>query len=146
MPKASRDSLNSKGKVDVTMFDPDNVVLVDDKTSAIYDERVENDFKESLVLNMMFAPDGVPQGVLQPLTGRRNTETGKVEIVVGRQRTKAAREANRRLKKQGIEPIRLPVWIRRANDQKSMAMLISENEHRTDDSPMNRAKKAQRYI
>lgn len=146
MPKASRDTLNSKGRVDVIMLDPDDVVLVDDKTSAIYDERVGHDFKESLVLNMMFAPDGVPQGVLQPLTGRRNTETGKIEIVVGRQRTKAAREANHRLKKQGLEPIRLPVWIRRANDQKSMAMLISENEHRQGDSPMNRAKKAQRYI
>lgn len=146
MPKASRNALNSKGKIDVPMFDPEDVVLVDDKGSALYDDRVENDFKESLVLNMMFAPDGVPQGVLQPLTGRRNPETGKVEIVVGRQRTKAAREANKRLKKEGLEPIRLPVWIKRANDQKAMGMLISENEHRTDDSPMNRAKKAQRYI
>lgn len=146
MPKKSRDSLGNKGKIDISMFDPDDVVLVDEKGSAIYDERVENDYKESLVLNMMYAPDGIPQGVLEPLTGRRNAETGKIEIVFGRQRTKAAREANRRLKKQGLEPIRLPVWIKRANDQKSMAMMISENEHRTDDTPMNRAKKAQRYI
>jgi ParB family transcriptional regulator, chromosome partitioning protein len=146
MPKKSRDSLNNKGKIDVPTFDPNDVVLVEDKTSALYDERVENDYKESLVLNMMFAPDGVPQGVLKPLTGRRNSETGKIEIIDGRQRTKAAREANRRLKQRGFEPIWLPVWIKRANDQRAMGMLISANEHATEDSPINRAKKAQRYI
>lgn len=146
MPKKSRDALNNKGKIDVPTFDPNDVVLVEDKGSALYDERVENDFKESLVLNMMFAPDGVPQGVLKPLTGRRNTETGKIEIIDGRQRTKAAREANKRLRKRGLEPIWLPVWIKRANDQRAMGMLISANEHSTEDSPVNRAKKAQRYI
>lgn len=146
MPKASRDALNAKGKTDVYQFDPDDVVLVDDKKAALYDERVDNDFKESLVLNMMFAPDGVPLGVLEPTLGRRNPETGKVEIIDGRQRTKAAREANKRLKKQGVEPIRLPVMLKRATDQRAVAMLISSNEHRTEDSPLAKARKAQRYI
>ena len=147
MPKASRDALNAKGKTDVYYFDPDDVILVKDKTSALYDERVENDFKESLVLNMMYAPDGaVPQGVLEPTLGRRNPETGKVEIIDGRQRTLAAREAKKRLKKRGLEPFRLPVLLRRANDQRAMAMLISTNEHRTEDAPLAKAKKAQRYI
>lgn len=147
MPKASRDALNNNGKIDVPLFDPNDVVLVEDKRSVLYDERVDNDFSESLVLNMMYAPDGeVPQGVLKVLLGRRNPETGKVEIIDGRQRTKAAREANRRLKKQGIGPIRLPVHLKRSNDSRLMAALISANEHATVDSPMNRAKKAQRYI
>jgi ParB family transcriptional regulator, chromosome partitioning protein len=146
MPKAARDKLGNKGKIDVYLFDPEDVVLVEEKDSALYDERVDNDFKESLVLNMMFAPDGVPQGVIETLSGRRNSETGKVEIIDGRQRTKAAREANKRLKKQGLEPIRLPVHIKRANDQRAMAMLISANEHRTEDSADARARKAQRYI
>lgn len=147
MPKASRDSLHAKGKTDVYYFDPADVVLVENKESVLYDERVDNDFKESLVLNMMFAPDGVPQGVLKVLLGRRHPETGKVEIIDGRQRTKAAREANRRLKKAGIEPIRLPVLLKRASsDQRMMAMLISSNEHGTEDSPSAKARKAQRYI
>lgn len=144
--KASRDSLNAKGKTDVYQFDPEDVVLVEDKASALYDERVDLPYKESLVLNMMFAPDGVPQGVIKILVGRRNPETGKVEITDGRQRTKAAREANKRLKKAGLEPIRLPVHIRRSNDQQAMAMLMSANEHSTEDSPMAKAKKAARYI
>jgi len=147
MPKASRDALHAKGKTDVYYFDPADVVLVEDKASALYDERVNSDFKESLVLNMMYAPDdGVPQGVLEPTLGRRNPETGKVEIIDGRQRTKAAREANRRLKKQGRELVRLPVWLKRSNDARAMAMLISTNEHRTEDAPLAKAKKAQRYI
>jgi len=149
MPKASRDSLHAKGKTDVYYFDPADVVLVTDKKSALYDERVDLDFKESLVQNMMYQPDpdGPPQGVLKVMNGRRNPETGKVEIIDGRQRTKAAREANRRLKKQGAEPIRLPVLLKRAgSDQRTMAMLISSNEHGTEDSPSARARKAQRYI
>ena len=148
MPKASRDALNAKGKTDVYYFDPNDVVLVDDPGSPLYDERVKSDFKESLVVNMLFQPepDGPPQGVLKVLLGQRNPETGKVEIIDGRQRTKACREANRRLKKQGGEPIRLPVLLKRANGVRSMAMLISANEHGTEDSPLNKAKKAQRYI
>jgi ParB family chromosome partitioning protein len=147
MPKASRDKLKGKGKIDVTMFDPEDVVLVEDKTAALYDKRVEDGFDEKMVLNMMYAPDGVvPQGVLVPLTGRRNTETQKVEITAGRRRTLSAREANKRLDKQGIDRIRLPVWVRRANDDRAMANMISENEHRLADSPMGRAQKMQRYL
>src|SRR5271166_4009251 len=146
MPKASRDSLNAKGKRDVYMFDPDDLVLVTSENSALYDERVDLPVNEGLVLNMMFAPDGVPQGVLESCLGRRNTETGKIEIVDGRQRVKAAREANKRLKKKGLELIRVPVMLQRAQDFRLMGMLISTNEHRAADSPMGRAKKAQRYL
>jgi|HubBroStandDraft_2_1064218.scaffolds.fasta_scaffold04622_4 ParB family chromosome partitioning protein len=147
MEKKYRDALNAKGKVDVFYFDPADAVLVKDKTSALYDERVDNDFNEALVLNMLYAPDdGAPQGVIEPCIGRRNSETGKVEIVDGRQRTLACREANRRLKKQGAELLRLPVLLKRANDVRAMAMLVSANEHRTADSPLGRAAKAQRYI
>jgi len=146
MPKKLKEAL---GKFDVYMLDPDVAVLVEDAASALYDERVKYDYNENLVLNMMYAPDGsdgIAQGVLVPVLGRRNTETGKIEIIDGRQRTKAAREANKRLKKQGRDPIRLPVHVKRASDVRAMAALISTNEHRTEDTPMGKAKKAQRFI
>lgn len=147
MPKTSRDALNAKGKSDFWYFDPNDVILVEDKNSPVYDERVHNDFKESLVLSMMYAPDGkTSQGVLKICVGARNPETGKVEITDGRQRTLACREANRRLKKQGLPLLRLPVHLRRLNDSQLMATMITANEHATEDSPMNRALKAQRYI
>lgn len=148
MPKSSRDSLNAKGKRDAYMFDPEDVVLVEDEKSPLYDERVNLPVSESLVLNMMHAPEGVPQGVIEPITVSRNAETGKVEVVVGRQRVKAAREANKRLKKAGMEPFRVPAMIQRlsGNGYRAMGVLISENENRQDDTPIGRAKKMQRYI
>lgn len=80
------------------------------------------------------------------MIGRRNGETGKVEIVAGRDRVKASREANRRFKAMGGPQIRVPVWIRRMDDSSVLASLVSENEHRRADSPLNRAKKLQRYM
>ncbi len=144
--KASRDSLNAKGKRDAYMFDPEDLVLVTDEKHPLYDERVNLPVDESLVLNIMFAPDGTPQGVLEPINAARNTETGKVEVIDGRQRVKAAREANKRLKKKGLEPVWVPCMLKRVNAYTSMGMLISSNEHRQDDSPLGKAKKAARYI
>ena len=147
MPKASRDKLGAKGKVDVVMMDPNDVVLIEDEGDVLYDERVKEPFDEAMVRNIMFAPDGqTPQGVIVPTSGRRNTETGKVEIVAGRRRTRALREANKRFKQAGLPELRLPVWVRRSNDSRAFATLVSENEHRSADSPMNRAKKVQRFI
>jgi ParB family chromosome partitioning protein len=146
MPKASRDSLNAKGKRDAYMFDPEDLILVTDEKSPLYDERVKLPLDEALVLNIMFAPDGVPQGVLEPVNVARNAETGKVEVIDGRQRVKAAREANKRLKKKGLEPVWVPAMIKRTNPHSAMGMLISSNEHRQNDTPLGKAKKAQRYI
>ena len=148
MPKASRDSLNAKGKRDCYMFDPEDLVLVTDDKSPLYDERINLPVDEALVLNIMFVPNGgsAPQGVIEPVNGMRNTETGKVEIIDGRQRIKAAREANKRLKKQGLEPIWVPCMLKKTTGHGAMGMLISSNEIRQDDTPLGRAKKMQRYI
>ena len=145
--KARRDALGAKGKTDLLMYDPEDLVLVEDEKDVLYDERVKSDVNENLVLNMMYAPDGkIPQGVLKAVLGHWDTEKNKVRVIDGRNRVKAAREANRRLKKQGLAPIRVPVVLKRADDSRLMSMLISSNEHSVEDAPMNRAKKAARYI
>jgi ParB family chromosome partitioning protein len=147
MPKASRDKTLSKGKVDVYMFDPDDVKLVTKEGDPLYDKRAEDTFDEGLVLNMLHCPDGeTPQGVLKPTLGRRNTETAEIEITDGRRRTLALREANKRLRKEGASALFLPVWIRRMNDSRAVAALISTNEHSKEDTPLGRAMKAARYI
>ena len=146
MPKASRDALNAKGKRDAYMFDPNDLVLVTDEKSPLYDERIHLPIDEALVANIMFAPNGTPQGVLEPINAMRNTETGKVEVIDGRQRVKAAREANKRLKKQGLEPVWVPCMLKKTTGHGAMGMLISSNEHRQNDTPLGRAKKMQRYI
>jgi ParB family chromosome partitioning protein len=147
MPKASRDSLKAKGKTDVYFFDPNDLVLVKDKDDLLYDARVEDAVNEDLVANLMYMPDGkTPIGIIEPVIGRRNGESGKIEVVAGRDRVKAAREANRRFKSMGGPQIRVPVWIRRMDDSSVLASLVSENEHRRADSPLNRAKKLLRYM
>ena len=146
MPKASRDALNAKGKRDAYMFDPDDLVLVTDEKSPLYDERIHLPVDEALVANIMFAPNGTPQGVLEPINAMRNTETGKVEVIDGRQRVKAAREANKRLRKRGLEPVWVPCMLKKTTGHGAMGMLISSNEHRQNDTPLGRAKKMQRYI
>jgi len=144
--KASRDKLKNEGKRDAYTYDPEKLVLVMDEKSPLYDERVHLPIDEDLVKNIMFAPDGVPLGVIEAVTARRNTETGDLEIVNGRQRVKAAREANKRLRKAGFEPIKVSVLIQRGQDHRLVGMLISSNEHRQDDTPLGRAHKALRYI
>jgi len=52
--------LNAKGKRDAFMFDPDDLVLVTDEKSPLYDDRVELPIDESLVMNIMFAPLSMP--------------------------------------------------------------------------------------
>jgi len=147
VPKASRDSLRAKGKTDVYFLDPNDIVLVTDRGALLYDRRAEDPPDEALVANIMYAPDGKsPIGILQPIMGRRNPETGKVEVAAGRSRVIAAREANKRLKKQGRPPINVPVWIRKVSESHLLAALISENERRRADSPLNRAEKMQRYV
>ena len=139
-------ALGAEGKGDLFKFDPDKLVLIEDKKHPLYDERVHLPIDEALVLNMMFAPDGVPQGVLVPVHVRKNPETGDTEVVNGRQRVKAAREANKRLKKRGLEPFRVPAVSMRATDVRAMGVLISTNAHAQEETPIGKAQKAQRYI
>ncbi len=138
--KSSKDALGAAGKKDVLLFDPEDLVIVEDPASALYDERATMPVDEPLVLNIMH------HGVLEPILVRKNQETGKVEVVAGRQRVKACREANKRLKKQGCETHRVPAVVKRGEGHALMGMMISENEHREDDSPLVRAKKVQRFL
>jgi ParB family chromosome partitioning protein len=133
-----KNTYGSKARGDVLFFDPEDLVIVTDKANALYDERVEFEVDEKTVRNIMV------NGVLQPVLGRRNGE--KVEIVAGRQRVLAAREANKRLLKEGAEPVTVPVLWKRGDDATMLGIMISENEIRRDDTPMTKARKLQRLI
>ena len=138
--KDSRAANGASGKKDVLLFDPEDLVLVDDVSSAIYDERVKLPVSESLVLNIM------TYGILEPVLVRKNQESGKTEVVAGRQRVKACREANKRLKKQGAEQHRVPAIVKRGDPATLMGVMVSENEQREDDTPLGRAKKVARFM
>ena len=131
---------NHEGKKDGFLLDPDKVVLVEDRGSALFDERVFEKPKEAMVLNIMAI------GVHTPITVRRNTETGEIEVVAGRRRVINNREANRRLRAKGAEPRWIPAVVKRGEPADLFDILTSENEQRDADSPMNRARKMQRML
>jgi ParB family chromosome partitioning protein len=122
----------------VWRVDPENDVwLVMDKTHPLYDERVLWEVDEALVRDIM------TRGVLDPVKVTKKYGD-KVIVVDGRQRVKAAREANRRLAEAGKVLVRLPVIFidRGADDAALLGVAVSSNENRLEDTPINRARKA----
>jgi ParB family chromosome partitioning protein len=138
MAKNSTEAYGAEGKTNVLMFDPDKLKLVTDETSPLYDKRVSMPVDEAMVLNIMH------QGVFQPIIVSKNPETGDAEVVAGRQRVKAAREANLRLRAKGCEPVLVPGVIRRGPGADLAGVMVGENELRRDDTPLGRAEKMRR--
>ncbi len=139
MAKNSIDAYGASGKGNVLSFDPDKLHLVIDETSPLYDKRVHLPINEAMVKNIMY------QGVNTPITVAKNPETGAVEVVVGRQRVKNAREANRRLQEQGRPVITVPGVTSKflKNGANLTDTMIAENEQRAADTPIGRAEKMQ---
>lgn len=125
----------------ISYVDPADVVLIGRDTphkSAAehwaWDPRVLNDPDEDIVVGMMH------EGVHYPVLVVR--DDGAAIVFEGRQRTINAREANRRLKKLGKEPIKLPFVVRRVSDAKASLLGVMLNAHRIDETPLEKAEKA----
>lgn len=138
MGKNSIDVYGAVGKTNQLMFDPSTLTLVTDPNHPLYDERVHKPIDEATVLNIMH------QGVLEPIIVTKNTETGAVEVVDGRQRVKCAIEANKRLAARGEAALVIPGVVRRGRPHELAGVMVSTNEIRTADTPMNRAAKMAR--
>lgn len=129
----------AEGRCDTFRVDPDNLVVVEDKSHPLYDERVTLDLDETFIQDIM------ENGVVLNVLVRKNGPL--FEVVDGRQRVKAAVEANKRFKKAHSDKrILVPVTVRRDDDTQSAGLTISLNEQRTEDTPMVKARKAQRLI
>ncbi|RQR68971.1 hypothetical protein DIE11_34135 [Burkholderia sp. Bp9012] len=144
MAKNSIDVYGAKGKGNALDFDPDKLMLVIDPAHPLFDERVHWPVDESMVRNIMF------QGVIQPIEVTKDPDTGEVQVVTGRQRVKAAREANRRLIDRGDSPITVPGIVRRLarNERASVlsAAIASENAIRQQETPLSMAAKMARQL
>jgi ParB family chromosome partitioning protein len=133
----------AKGRTDTFLFDPETLVLVTDESSAVYDERVHIPTDEALVLNIMV--NGVLENILVRTNGQRDGHS-VVEVIDGRQRVKAAREANKRLAEAGKATIRVPANLKKGEPVDMAGIMISANEIRKADDQRIRARKLQRYI
>ena len=140
MAKNSRDAYGADGEQKVLLIDPDKLTLVTDEAHPLYDERVHLPVDEALVASIM------ADGILENIGIVKDPENGKILVSFGRQRVRAAREANKRLKKSGAELILVPCVVKR-NDMASLfGMSISENEIRQADPPIVRATKLRRFM
>lgn len=119
-------------------IEPEKLILIDDEKSPLFDPRVNWPVDEGMVRDIMV------NGVIEPVIIAKDGEA--LVVVDGRQRTKAAREANKRLAEAGKETIRVCCIIRRGCEADLFGVSISANEHRKDDSPLSKADKAQRLI
>ena len=118
---------------------PETYFIIRDKGHKFYDPRVEMELNEGLVQSIM------SQGILQPIVARKDGE--KVVVLAGRQRVRAAMEANRRFAEAGEErKIEVPCRLVQCSDIDAYKIMITENLHRVDETPLEKAFKAQTLI
>jgi len=121
-------------------FDPADLTIIEDTDDPMYDQRAAAKVNERLVKNIMYER----QGVLQPVVVRKVGD--EAQVVDGRQRVKAAVEANRRLVEMGEDPLTIPAVVRRGNDKAMFGVMISANEHRMEDDMLVKADKLARFL
>lgn len=146
-----KQAYEGRGRGQFWWLDPDEDLTIigldtddgPDDDNVLYDERILIPLKESTVVNMMSI------GVQKAIKVRKVKVDGamRTEVVEGRRRTMHAREANKRLRAAGEKPIFVPcIIIDKGSDEHMSLVMISCNEHREDDEPIVRAKKAARMI
>ncbi len=138
MAKNSIDAYGAAGKSNVLFFDPDTLTLVTDPSHPLFDRRALLPYDEAMVRNIRH------HGVLETILVYKDPETGAVMIVDGRRRVIAAREANRRLRDEGLPPVMVPALPKRGKMVNMAGAMVATNEHREHDTPINRAEKMQR--
>jgi ParB family transcriptional regulator, chromosome partitioning protein len=117
---------------------PEEIVLVTDLKHPLYDPRVELPLTEQLVEDVML------HGVQEPVLVAK--EGNSPVCVDGRQRVRAAREANKRFGAKREVLLKVPCKLVRGDNKLLFGLSVSLNENRQDDSILDRAMKAQRLL
>ncbi|ENZ79601.1 putative transcriptional regulator [Ralstonia pickettii OR214] len=140
MAKNSIDAYGASGKTNLLYFEPSALTLVTDPNSPLYDERVHLPVDEALARNVDY------QGVIEPILVSKNPETGDTEVVVGRQRVKAACLANEWRAGRGVDLRQIPAYVFKGSRRDAIEFIASENEVRQADTPLGRAEKMRRMM
>jgi ParB family chromosome partitioning protein len=131
---------------DLLWLDPEKLVIVTDPKHPLYDARHKLPVDEKLVKSFLL------HGCKKPILVRKNGETkgGEpiVEVVDGRQRVKACREANRRAGRKPGDPdyIRVTATTTRTDGASAFALTCLLNEGHHKDDPITLARKMQRLL
>jgi ParB family transcriptional regulator, chromosome partitioning protein len=137
--KSSKEAHGAAGKGNLLLFDPDKIHLIVDKAHKLYDPRVELAPQDELVASIVY------KGVVEPVVVWKDPETGQSCVVDGRQRVKAAREANKILRKRGEPPKLVPATVARGNAVAAMGTMVVANNH-TPPTAMGQARMAERLL
>jgi ParB family transcriptional regulator, chromosome partitioning protein len=125
-------------------FAPEDVVIpgIDnkvDRSHPLYDISWRHEIDEALVESIMDV------GVHTTVKVRKDGDAP--EVVDGRRRVLHAREANKRLKKLGREPVTVPCQVfKLASDKDATLLMLSSNAHGLADDPIDRAEKAAKAL
>lgn len=137
-------SYGAVSKSDLLRMRPEDLVIVTEAGHELYDERANLPVSDELVASVLAI--GVIQAITLRENGRRDDGSLVLEVVAGRQRVRAAVEANRRLKALGKLPLTVPATVRRDTSDEVIAyeVMLAENELRRQDPPSVSAAKAMR--
>lgn len=120
--------------VTIVGFDTD-----DGPEHPLFDERACAPLDEMMVRRMV--KKGFTHGAIEL---RKNGD--KLEVVVGRQRVKAARAANLLRAEDGLPPFAVRAFVRGVDGADALELLIAENEQRQSDGPLLKAQKCRRLM
>ena len=132
-------ALDAKRGGDIFLMPPESLKIITDKSHPLYDRREDKLVNEGLVLSMKSAI-----GFIDPVTAYKDGPD--VVVLDGRQRVKAAIEANRQLIAEGRPAIMISVLLKRGQQAELFAIQLGSNENRTDDGDLERAKNMARYM
>jgi len=137
-------ALGAVARRDVLMFEPEQLRIVKDPKSALFDNR-SDDVPDSFVLDIKLK--GIKENVIIRRAGLDKKRRPILEVVDGRKRVRAALAVNRMLKKAGSDRrILVPCTLDRGSDLDLMAIMIGANAHRVDTTPMEKARQLQKFL
>ena len=124
--------------------DPSKVVVIgldteDGPEHPLYDERANAPLDEGMIVRMV--KKGFTHGAIE-----LRKDGDKLEVLVGRQRVKNAREANRRREEEGLPKFAVRAFVKGVDGADALELLIAENEQRRDDALILKAEKCKRLL
>lgn len=135
------------GRSDTYAVDPRRLTLITDPSHVLYQSRVHRPFVEEIVLEIL------EKGIKHPVLVRKNGLDGNGEevweVIAGRQRVINALEAVRRQLASGVKQkdlVRVPVKIEPVSDEQAEDLMILENAHKQEVTPLERAEEVRRWL
>ena len=139
----SKQALDNATRKNAFGLAPEKLTIIsldtdDGQEHPLWDPRVKLPVDEGVVQSL------IAYGFAGTILVRKDGD--KTVVIDGRQRVRAARIANERLKAAGKDPIEVVCIVRRSDDDDASGLANVLNRARIDDDPVTLARKAQRAL